>query len=243
MRLSYNDIEYYAKAALYKFMVPAISIKGIRPFPAEIFATHQLGLHLEYTRLSDDGQILGITTYVDTDVDLYRHFQKEVLRVPGKTVLIDERLMQPMWGIPDTERGRRQFTIAHECAHHLLYQLEPEEQKRKLDARYSARTLSLRDLKSLDDWREWQANALAAALLMPVKYIELFLGNRRLTFYGKRMNIPDKLMYENMCNRLGVSHTALTLRLRRLGYLIVLPASEYFDPTDVICDESFYKNS
>jgi Zn-dependent peptidase ImmA (M78 family) len=115
----------------------------------------------------------------------------------------------------------------------------PEEQRRAMDARYSARTYSLRELKEFEDWFEWQANALAAALLMPRRYVEMLLGDRRLTLYGKRLNIPDKLLRDNMSNRLGVSKTAMTLRLRQLGYAVVLPTDAYFDPTDIECDDVF----
>jgi hypothetical protein len=242
MKLSYEDIENLAKEAMNGFMVPAISAKCVRPIPIDAFATRRLGLRLEYTRLSDDGQILGITTYTDTDIDLYRYCRKDVIRVSENTILIDEHLMKPLMLFdPDPERGRRQFTIGHECAHQMIYRMESDEQKQKLDLRYSARTASvaLRNLESADDWREWQANAMASALLMPAKYIELLLGKRRLTLYGKRMNRPDKLLLENMCNRLGVSRSALTLRLRRLGYAKVLPASAFYDPTDIECDDDF----
>ena len=63
--------------------------------------------------------------------------------------------------------GKRRFTLAHECAHQLLFHLESEDTKaacRKLYA--ERRTYSLRDLKSNEDWNEWQANVLGAAILM-----------------------------------------------------------------------------
>jgi len=241
MRLSYNDIENYAIAELYRFMSPAIDVKGIKPILIGTFASSLLNLRLEYTRLSDDGKMLGITTYSDMDIDLYRYCRKETISVPAKTVLIDERLKPPlMWGIPDNEFRRRQFTIAHECAHHILYRIMPDNERREFDKRYSARTMSLYELKSVDDWYEWQANALAAALIMPKKYIELLLGSHRLILYGRRMNKPDDLRLNNMCSRLGVSRTMLTLRLKQLGYLLVLPSSEYYDPTDIECDDDFY---
>ena len=117
--------------------------------------------------------------------------------------------------------------------------MESDEQKQKLNLRYSARTMSLRDLKSLDDWREWQANAMAAGLLMPAKYIEMMLGSRKLTLYGERMNKPDWIQRENMCYKLGVSRAALMIRLKSLGYVIVRPASEYCEPMDIGYDDGY----
>ena len=95
-------------------------------------------------------------------------------------------------------------------------------------------------IKSLYDWNEWQANALAAAIIMPKKYIELLLRNRRLTLYGKRLNRPDRLLLANICDRLKVSRTAMTLRLKQLGYATVLPADAYYDPTDIECDNDYF---
>jgi hypothetical protein len=211
----------------------------VKPVNIENFATHYLGLKLDYTRLSDDGRMLGITTYADTEIELRRYCSVVVMKLPANMLILDERLKKPLQP-PDKEIHRRRFTTAHECAQQLLHRMEPDDRRREMDARYESRVYSLRELKTLDDWREWQANAMAAALLIPAKYLALLLGRRRLTIYGKRMNIPDKLALDNLCNRLKVSRTAMTLRLRQLGYATVLPASAYSDPTDIECDNDFY---
>ena len=240
MKLSYTDIERKAVNELTRFMGGLTSRKEwVKPVNIELFAQHQLGLKLDYTRLSDDGQILGITTYVDTDIKLRQYFRDTVIRVPANTVLVDERLKKPIRP-PDIEQGRRRFTIAHECAHQLLHRMEPDERRKEMDARYCNGEYSLRELKTKDDWREWQANALAPAMLMPAKYLAVMLGQRRLTLYGKRMNNPDKLAFENLCNRLSVSRSTMSIRLKQLGYLKVLPAIAYTDPTDIECDDDFY---
>jgi len=237
MRLSYKDIENIAVKSFAGFMTMPVSEKDVRHIQIETYATHRLRLRIEYTRLSDDGITLGITTYTDTEIELRRYLRKEIIQVSKDTALIDERLAKPkMWGEHDRELNRRRFTIAHECAHQILYRMEPDERRAELDLRYSSRVMSLRELKSLDDWREWQANALAAALLMPRKHLDLLLGNRKLLIFGKRMNKPDKLFLMNMCNRLGVSPTALTLRLKQLGLAVMLPADAFFDPADIECD-------
>ena len=240
MNLSYTDIECHAVNALTRFMGGLTSREEwIRPIKIENFATHVLGLSLDYTRLSDDGRRLGITTYADTKVEVRRYMRNEVINIPANTLLLDERLKQPLFP-PDKELCRRRFTIAHECAHHLLHRMEPADRRREMDSRYEGRVYSLGELETLDKWREWQANAMAAALLIPAKYLAVLLGRRRLTIYGKRMNIPDNLKLDNLCDRFKVSRTAMTLRLRQLGYVTVLPASAYHDPTDIECDDDFY---
>jgi len=241
MRLSYSDIEKIAIAELYRFMSPAIDAKGVRAIVIGTFASSYLQMQIKYTRLSDCGKVLGITTYADADIILRRNYRNETIYVPAKTILLDECLSPPdIWGKPDNASKQRQFTIAHECAHQILYRRMPEDERRKFDMKYSKRIMTIQEMKTVEDWREWQANALAAALIMPKKYIELLLGNRRLFLFGNRMNIPDNIVFRNIGNRLGVSQTALKLRLKQLGYLHVLTASDYFNPMDIECDEDFY---
>ena len=241
MRLSYKDIEMIAIAELYKFMSPAIDVKGIKPILIGTFAASRLRLQIKYTCLSNYSKVLGITTYADTDIVLHRYFREETIYVPAKTILLDDSLSPPgIWNKYDEKAKQRQFTIAHECAHQILYRRMPEDERRAFDMKYSKRTMTIQELTTVEDWREWQANALAAALIMPKKYIEILLGNRKLFLFGNRMNKPDNLLFRNIGNRLGVSNTALTLRLKQLGYLHVLTASDYFDPTDIECDDEFY---
>ena len=242
MKLSYADIEHHAEVALNGFMGALTNHqKWIKPIPIEYFTTRFLGLRLEYIRLSDDGNTLGMTTYSDTRIKLRRYLRSEIINVPKNTVLIDERLMEPQQLFePDKEIGHRRFTIAHECAHQMLYRMESKNRRGEMDCRYSTRTYSLRELKSLDDWCEWQANVLAAALIIPKKYVDLLLGNRRLTLYGKRLNRPDRLLLCNICNKLKVSHTAMSLRLQQLGYMSILPLDAFYDPTDVECDNDYF---
>jgi len=242
MQLSHSDIENCAIEALNKFMgaIPN-QVKWVKPVPIENFAKYALGLNLEFTRLSDYGEMLGITTYCDTKIVFYRYLRKETITLPKNMLLVDDSLKPPyMYGQLDEARARRRFTIAHECAHQILYRMIPEEQRQKYDKRYSARVISVQEFKDLGYWLECQANELAAALIMPQKFMELLMGNRRVTIYGKRMNQPDKLLVANISNRLAVSRSALTLRLRQLGYAKTLPAETYYDPTDIECDDEFY---
>ncbi|MDR3210061.1 MAG: ImmA/IrrE family metallo-endopeptidase [Oscillospiraceae bacterium] len=184
--------------------------------------------------LSDSGEILGLTAYEDAEIAITRYFRQETIRVARNTGLLDERL-QPTRAYEDAELGRRHYTLAHECAHQILYRAAPCGQ------RYSGRAHSLRETASRDDLQERQANALAAVLLIPPQYATLlvrrYAGTRRLVAYGKRFNIPDALVLDNFCAALGVSRAATVIRLRQLGYLEDRPRSAFFDPVEIICDE------
>ena len=120
--------------------------------------------------------------------------------------------------------GKRRFTLAHECAHQILYQMESDEVKQCCNRQYSARTAySLRDLKTHEDWNEWQANVLGAAILMPQKEIDLaawyFIPEKKLTSYDGYFTYRDRLSLRAICAQLGVSQSAAVIRLRQLGYL------------------------
>lgn len=110
--------------------------------------------------------------------------------------------------------GKRRFTLAHECAHQILYQMESDEVKQYCNRQYSARTAySLRDLKTHEDWNEWQANVLGAAILMPQKEIDLaawyFIPEKKLTSYGGYFSYRDRMSLRAICSQLGVSKVLL----------------------------------
>jgi len=116
--------------------------------------------------------------------------------------------------------------------------MESEESQQKCRGFYSdRRSYSLRDLKSREDWNEWQANALGAALLMPQAEINramrFFAQNRTLISYEGRFSYADKLALSLLCQALGVSKSAAVIRLRQLGYLEERPYAEFVDPLEV----------
>lgn len=74
--------------------------------------------------------------------------------------------------------------------------------KESCEKKYAARTAySLRDLKSREDWNEWQANVLGAAILMPQKEIDLamwyFAAGRTLINYEGRFSYKDR--FRSVC--------------------------------------------
>lgn len=119
-------------------------------------------------RLAVDN-LLGFITFADTVVPVYGN--KEI-SVPEGTIILDIRL-----------RGRVtrwRFTLAHELAHWILHRSYHCGDNRVYDFRklgYSyiaCRTdtselgrKNPKEAKSDDEWSEWQADNLAAALLMP----------------------------------------------------------------------------
>ena len=179
---------------------------------------------------------LGLTAYTDTEYIVEEKGVRRTLPLKCNQVLLDESFIRQ--GQIKKLCGKRRFTLAHECAHQILYQMESDEVKQCCNRQYSARTAySLRDLKTHEDWNEWQANVLGAAILMPQKEIDLaawyFIPEKKLTSYDGYFTYRDRLSLRAICVQLGVSQSAAVIRLRQLGYLEDRPYSEFNDPTEV----------
>ena len=116
--------------------------------------------------------------------------------------------------------------------------METDEGKRLCQRKYSTRTnYSLRDLKTREDWNEWQANALGAAILMPQGEIEravsYFSKGKTLISYDGTFAYRDKMVLDMICQQFGVSKTAAMIRLKQLDYMEVRPYAEFDDPLEV----------
>lgn len=193
-----------------------------RPTPIDQLAADYLGLEVSFARLSSDGSICGITAYADTEYQIEENGMSCVLCLRQNQIILDEEFIQP--GQVRRLCGKRRFTLAHECAHQILYQCESDEVKAAFRRKYAARTAySLRELKTREDWNEWQANALGAAILMPQKEIDLamwqYAAGKKLLDYGGRFDGGDQMVLSSVCQCFGVSQPAVLIRLRQLGYI------------------------
>lgn len=204
--------------------------------PIDQFAGEYLGLTVSYEKLSADGSICGLTAYADTEYEIRE--DGYIRRVPLKRnqVLLDASFI--LRGQAGRYAGRRRFTLAHECAHQILFQLESDEQKAAYQMKYAERgSYSLRDLKSREDWNEWQANVLGSAILMPqqdvIYEINRLTRGRRIKNYEGFFISSDRVVLAELSRCLEVSRSALIVRLRGLGFIEDLPYSEYHDPLEV----------
>lgn len=242
MILSHAQIEDIAAAATKDFNDVFFNVALQQKWyvshetPIEQFASQYLGLKVSFARLSADGSLCGVTAYSDTEYIVEADGMTKTIPLKRNQVLLDSSLIEP--GQERKLCGKRRFTLAHECAHQILFQMESEERKLACRSQYAERrAYSLRDLKSREDWNEWQANALGAAILMPQARIEyaisLFCPNRKLIRYGNYFTYNDKLIINLICDMFKVSKSALVIRLRRLGYLEDRPFSEFHDPLEV----------
>ena len=242
MILSQKNIEEIAAAVTKDFNVfyfgcdSEESRRMARGTPIDQFAREYLGMAVSFARLSSDGSICGLTAYADTEYITEEMGVKRAIPLRKNQILLDVSFIQP--GQVHKLCGKRRFTLAHECAHQILFQMESDAVRSACTKKYSAWTAySLRDLKTREDWNEWQANVLGAAILMPQREIDLavayYARGRKLVSYDGTYAYWDKVALDMICQQFGVSKTAAVIRLRQLGHLETRPYSEYNDPLEV----------
>lgn len=193
------------------------------------FAERHLGLKHSYARLSQDGDLLGLTTYQDTEIELWNDDKPVKRIVPGGVMLLEEAMRQ------DSNPGRLCFTAAHECAHQILDRLEHKDTSDIFLKNRKA--YSCRRLNTGQDWQEWQANVLAAALLMPPEMIKwrfkMLYGVERFIKYGQRFNCLTTSFIADSCKDLLVSNKAFMIRLKELELLEYRKAADYTEDMDI----------
>ena len=142
----------------------------------------------------------------------------EVLyELDDRTILIEKRLL-----FSPRNAGRKNFTIAHELAHQILnrrFQGIGYEEKRV----FCDHRRSLKPKSDVTDWREWQADVLAASLLLPADAIKdamfLFGLGEKMTVLSRKYSRHKYDCFCDMAEYLQVSRTALAYRMERLGLL------------------------
>src|SRR5574344_79088 len=228
MYLSRTQIEEIAVAVMKDFNDFFFNEKtgrkkeDLQGTPIDQLAKDYLGLSVSFAHLSSDGNLCGLTAYADTEFVLEENGQSKTIFLKQNQVILDYSFMAP--GQVRNLCGKRRFTLAHECAHQILYQMQSEDVKASCRKKYAAHTAySLRDLKTKEDWNEWQANVLGAAILMPQDQIDLamwyFTQSKKLNCYEGRFVYHERLSLTMLCQALGVSKTAAVIRLRQLGYI------------------------
>ena len=174
-----------------------------------------LRLRVQYFRLCDNGTILGLTAFAEFDLEFdLVDGTTECLHLRGNDIVIDSALQTT------GKRGRRNFTVGHEAAHHILYRRFPNEYG---PVCHRQAYILYRSTRDQHNRAEWQADSMASTLLMPRA---LVFDCMRYFGLGTRIEVLNRIFrseefdkFVQMANYMGVSKQALCIRLKQLNLL------------------------
>ena len=214
--LSRDDIETIARRVWSAYQkLPVHQAQVIDCVDPDVLLVHLLGLNIAYHHLSVVGDLCGATTRGDgVGMRIYDTPKKpKFFFFDGGTVLIERNLI-----LDARLHNKCRFTKAHEAAHQILHMLYPREYG---ECATDRRVHYYRQPNTDDPWEEWQANTLAAAMLLPEDLIRRNMELVRLPERIPRLNsVYDKdvfLRFTEMADMMLVSKMTLAIRMQHLG--------------------------
>ena len=177
--------------------------------------------------IEEDRDKIGFTGDGRRPIRIMKNGRPKEVIYPRNTIVLDKYLLNK------DENCHRRFVLGHEAGHIIANRINPDNPACFYHfARRKCSEYTINDLKDRYSIGEWQANTIAAALLMP-RYLmrnaqKRFNGGKRLPIYGENIFHPrEKAILCKMAESLQVSYTALLIRLKDLDMLSKHDVSEY----------------
>lgn len=219
--LKREEIDDIAEQFLMDFQPEAL--KNPMEVDVDGFLERYLGATPDYQYLSHNMIYLGMTVFQDTNsILVYDPYNKraEYFSAKANTVIFDTRLVEEA-----NQEHRYRFTAGHECGHlvfhtpyferlDLLRRLWGVKNEMVMQClRMDLPSSKKRELKTDNDWMEWQANQFSGSFLMPKTAVLSILDEYGTSSCG----IFNSL--NAMAGIFNVSHEAVLNRLRNLGFV------------------------
>ena len=223
-----KDMDNEASKFLQKYCPEAL--EEPLPVPVEDIAELKMDLDIDYVNIDKDLDTLGMMIFSDGPVELYVQDTDQYIRRAYKrgTLLVERNLSE-------TNRGRERFTITHEMVHWDKHQL------RFMALSYKDKTLAkacrcpmakVYRPKTEEDWLEWQADNLAAAILMPAEMFKQKAEELKSGYkVGEKINgfmwkgfspgLIKEFIVDDLASTFQVSKQAVEIRLNTLGIQLV----------------------
>ena len=226
--LSRADLSHIAGKYIDQYYTRfGISKDDPEPIDPERLASSVLGLNVENAAAMQRWKYSRTDCFPEMRFYRNRWGRTSLVEVSCEDVVIDSALAS------DSCTGCRNFTIAHEAAHHILADLFPNDYGKAVKCRGH---IAYRERNGQPSWEEWQANTLAAELLMPT-----FLVNAEIE--RAALCLPNGILYKSasdpnyerileMAARIGVSWSAIRIRLQQMQVINGKPI--HCHPLDVI---------
>lgn len=237
--LKKEDFDDIASMALKEFQ-PNMLTKA-QPLDVEDFICERLLLDMKTARLSEDGRILGVIAFDDTTYAGFDSFGRPIeIEMPVGTILLEESLVNDSRHV-----GRQRFTKMHEASHWIChrqyhvplygrnYEFRVKDDNRSIACRMErienpGRSDGASRKWSDIEWEEWQADNLAAALLMPkatfIRAAREVMGSYGIQetdclYWEKDLTVSHRII-DDIKNIYEVSKSAVELRMVRCGLLV-----------------------
>lgn len=225
-----DDLEKEAEAFLRKYYKEAL-LQPMWIDPVEL--TKRMKLTVLRHRISEDMTVFGQIYFCETDAKLFddkKGCETEEHVLPG-TIVVDPSVAF------QRNLGAYNNTIVHECVHWALHKKAfALEQLFNADAsQIKCKVVGVIEGQEKDDtkWMEWQANALAPRIQMP---LEMFKRKAAATIrkYRDQLGIFElcelmPFVIEDLATFFMVSRTAAKLRMIDAGYEEAMGSFIYID--------------
>lgn len=229
--LKRSDFDVIAAEVLAKYC-PG-NLARVRPLDIDYLLSECLYLTTKYKYLSNDQSILGMIAFADTDWHPVTAFSPMVEEIPAGTIYIDPCLLDP------AQHGRCRFTKAHEGSHWILHRSYHSPCNQVFSLRQNGVTAVACRGTTIEkyswnrnhtwtdqDWEEWQADSLGAAMLMPREpFIDAFRtaichqGFRQFYLVKGERPAESRSVIAEVARRFDVSLRAAQIRMCHLNLI------------------------
>lgn len=225
-----NQLDDIAEQFLHKHYKKAL-LEPMWLDPLEL--AENMGLTVRYENITKDGTVFGRSFFCDCLADLYNPLTDEIYQesITAGTILVDKKTAFL------SVLGSVNNTIVHECVHW--------DKHKKVFALVRLYDSSLSNIgckviggvaenhRDSVDWMEWQANALAPRIQMPITMFKKKV-EQLISKYRREMNAYDIIdIIEPIINELvitfGVSRLAAKIRMLDAGYEVAAGTFIYVD--------------
>jgi len=192
-----------------------------KPSPIDVddFAEFYVKAIIDYANLSDDKKTLGLTCFYEGIIEVWDEKREKIIKIHSydNTIFLDTDTDL----ISSNERTR--FTIMHECCHIILhkrlYYVGPNQMGKKIPyTPFVNKGYKEKFNMTESEICEWQANKLAAALLVPRKTLYRLLQNKLNRNTVNDLNLSDDFI-GSISKYYEVSFEMMRVRLRDLKIL------------------------
>lgn len=225
-----NQLEDAAEQFLRKHYKKAL-LEPMWLNPLEL--AKNMGLTVRYENITKDGTVFGRSFFCDCQADLYNPVADEMYQehIPAGTILVDKKTAFL------SVLGSVNNTIVHECVHW------DKHKKAFALVRLYDNSLSNIGCKVIGgvagnrrdsiDWMEWQANALAPRIQMPITMFKKKV-EQLISKYRREMKVYDMIdiiepIIDELVITFGVSRLAAKIRMLDAGYEEAAGAFIYVD--------------